>query len=104
MATLDVSKSCLVCADPLEFVALAPCSHKDVCSRCCARMISVLKDTRCVLCKQDADTLYVTRYMGDYTTRPDFGALQVTKTHGDVSMHAPPTTSHLPSVLRAGAG
>ncbi len=80
MATIDVADCCLVCADPLEWTGLGPCGHKEICSRCVARMRFVLKDNNCVLCKQDCPTVFFTRFMGDYTARPgpaDFASLKV---------------------------
>ncbi|EFJ45378.1 hypothetical protein VOLCADRAFT_105930 [Volvox carteri f. nagariensis] len=60
---------CLVCADPLEFTAFGSCGHKEVCSRCVARMRFVLKDRGCVFCRQENAQVYFTRFMGDYTAR-----------------------------------
>ncbi|GLI58515.1 hypothetical protein VaNZ11_000251 [Volvox africanus] len=60
---------CLVCADPLEFTAFGSCGHKEVCSRCVARMRFVLKDRGCVFCRQENVQAYFTRFMGDYTAR-----------------------------------
>lgn len=42
---------CIVCAEPLQFTAFAPCGHKDACSKCVSRLRSVLKDPRCVYCQ-----------------------------------------------------
>ena len=71
---------CLVCADPLKWTAFASCGHKDVCSKCVARLRFVLNDKRCVLCQQDSGAVYFTRYTGDYTTRlspEEFAGLKV---------------------------
>ncbi|GFR43781.1 hypothetical protein Agub_g4897 [Astrephomene gubernaculifera] len=70
---------CLVCADPLEFTAFGSCGHKEVCSRCVARMRFVLKDKGCVFCRQENAQVYFTRFMGDFTARlapEDFDGLQ----------------------------
>ncbi len=71
---------CIVCADPLEFTAFGSCGHKEVCSKCVARMRFVLKDRGCVFCRQENAHVYFTRFMGDYTARlapEDFDNLQV---------------------------
>ncbi len=78
MASEDL---CIVCADPLQWTAYGPCGHRDTCSRCVTRMRSVLKDDRCCYCQQPLPTVFVTRFLGDYTQQlpaADFdGALQV---------------------------
>ena len=74
MSTADC---CLVCADHLEWTGIGACGHKDLCSRCVARMRFVLKDKNCVLCKQENPAIFFTRFAGDYTVRPDFADLQV---------------------------
>ena len=58
---------CIVCAEPLLFTAYAACGHKDACSKCVARLRSVLKDPRCLYCQVPAGSVVVTRFMGDYT-------------------------------------
>lgn len=71
---------CVVCAEPLLWVALGSCGHKETCSRCVARLRSVLKDERCVYCQQALPAVFVTRFMGDYTQQPpatDVEGLQV---------------------------
>ena len=71
---------CVVCADPLDWTGFGACGHKEACSRCVARLRFVLDDARCVLCQTKNETVYFTRFMGDYTTRlaPDqFGGLKV---------------------------
>ena len=74
---------CIVCAEPLVWTAYGQCAHKDTCSRCVARLRSVLKDERCVYCQQNLPAVFVTRFMGDYTRvipAGDFDGLQV-RTH-----------------------
>ena len=56
-----------VCAEPLRWVAVAACGHRDVCSVCVARLRLVLNDRRCCICKQEADAVLVTRANGVYT-------------------------------------
>lgn len=85
MATIDVSDCCLVCADPLEWTGVGVCGHKEICSRCVARMRFVLKDNNCVLCKQDSPAVFFTRFMGDYTARvpaEDYPAKLKVRCHG----------------------
>ena len=59
---------CIVCAEPLEWVAYAiNCGHKDACSKCVARLRFVMKDTRCLLCQQLGSAVVVTRSLGAFT-------------------------------------
>ncbi len=67
---IDVADCCLVCAEPLEWTGIGVCGHRDLCSRCVARMRFIIKDKKCVLCKQESATVFFTRSMGDYTARP----------------------------------
>ena len=64
-----VDDCCLVCAEPLEWTAFGACGHKEVCSRCVARMRFVLKDNGCVLCRQEIKEVFFTKFMGDFTAR-----------------------------------
>jgi hypothetical protein len=69
---------CFICAEPLEWVAFGPCGHKEACSKCVMRMRFVLKDSRCIMCQQDAPAVFVTRAMGAFTASiplEDFAAL-----------------------------
>ncbi|GJP57904.1 hypothetical protein CLOP_g17974 [Closterium sp. NIES-67] len=67
---------CAVCAEPLEWVAIGPCGHRDVCSMCVARLRVVMTDQRCCICKQSSLAVVVTKALGDYTrTSFDFAAL-----------------------------
>ncbi|CAI5983530.1 unnamed protein product [Closterium sp. NIES-65] len=67
---------CAVCAEPLEWVAIGPCGHRDVCSMCVARLRVVMNDQRCCICKQSSLAVVVTKALGDYTrTSFDFAAL-----------------------------
>jgi E3 ubiquitin-protein ligase ZNF598 len=59
---------CAVCAEPLEWTAFGPCNHKDACSKCVARLRFVMADRRCVICQQQEPAVFVTRFMGAYTT------------------------------------
>lgn len=59
--------SCAVCAETLEWVAYGACGHKDVCSTCVARLRFICDDRRCCICKTEADVVFVTKALGDYT-------------------------------------
>ncbi|CAI7879206.1 unnamed protein product [Closterium sp. NIES-53] len=58
---------CVVCAEPLRWVAIGPCRHRDVCSMCVARLRIVMNDRRCCICKQDCPAVVVTKALGEYT-------------------------------------
>lgn len=58
---------CAVCAEPIQFVGYGPCGHKEACSKCVVRLRVVLKDLRCVICQQEHDSVFVSKYMGDFT-------------------------------------
>ena len=62
-----MEECCVVCAEPLQFVAYGKCGHRDACVECVARLRFVMDDTRCVICQQTCPTVFVTRAMGDYT-------------------------------------
>uniref|UniRef100_A0A2P2KRU4 RING-type E3 ubiquitin transferase n=3 Tax=Rhizophora mucronata TaxID=61149 RepID=A0A2P2KRU4_RHIMU len=59
--------SCAVCADALEWAAYGPCSHRDVCSTCVARLRFICDDRRCCICKTECSVVFVTKALGDYT-------------------------------------
>lgn len=58
---------CAVCAEPIQFAGYGPCGHKEACSKCVVRLRVVLNDLRCVICQQEHDTVFITKYMGDFT-------------------------------------
>ncbi len=58
---------CVVCAEPLEWVAYGNCGHRDACSKCVSRLRFVMKDTRCLICQQQDSPVVVTRSLGAYT-------------------------------------
>ena len=71
---------CVVCAEPLEWVAYGNCGHRDACSKCVSRLRFVMKDTRCLICQQQDSPVVVTRSLGAYTPvipPQDFDKLQV---------------------------
>ncbi|KAJ8573635.1 hypothetical protein K7X08_010146 [Anisodus acutangulus] len=68
--------SCAVCAETLEWVAYGACDHKDVCSTCVARLRFICDDRRCCICKTEANVVFVTKALGDYTRMiSDFSVL-----------------------------
>ena len=58
---------CVVCAEPLEWLAYASCGHREVCSKCVARLRFVMQDKRCVICQQQSPAVIVTRNLGSFT-------------------------------------
>lgn len=62
-----MEECCVVCAEPLEWVGYGVCKHRDVCSRCIARLRFVLDDKHCCICKQECSSVFVTKALGNYT-------------------------------------
>ena len=62
-----MEECCVICAEPLQFVAYGPCGHRDACAECVARLRFVMDDKRCVICQQQCPRVFATRAMGDYT-------------------------------------
>ena len=63
----SMDECCAVCAEPIQFIGYGPCGHKEACSKCVVRLRVVLHDQRCVICQQEHDSVFITKYMGDYT-------------------------------------
>lgn len=63
----EMEDCCAVCAEPLEWVAYGACNHREVCSTCVTRLRFVLKDKKCCICKQECDSVFVTKALGDFT-------------------------------------
>ena len=61
---------CAVCAEPLKFVAVGRCGHREVCSICSARMRGVMDDRECCICKAALPEVFVTRFLGSFTAVP----------------------------------
>ena len=57
----------MVCAEPLIWLAYASCGHREVCSKCVARLRFVMQDRRCVICQQQCPAVVVTRNLGTFT-------------------------------------
>uniref|UniRef100_A0A0E0JK95 RING-type domain-containing protein n=1 Tax=Oryza punctata TaxID=4537 RepID=A0A0E0JK95_ORYPU len=60
-ASSDDIPSCVVCTEPLEWVAVGPCGHRVVCSACAARIRSGPNpDHRCCVCRTYSPIVVVT--------------------------------------------
>jgi hypothetical protein len=46
----ESSMDCAVCMERAEWVAVGPCGHREVCSRCAVRIRLVDTDRRCCIC------------------------------------------------------
>lgn len=63
----DMEECCVVCAEPLEWVGYGVCGHRDVCSTCIARLRFVLNNKSCCICKQECNSVLMTKALGDFT-------------------------------------
>ncbi|CAN4080659.1 unnamed protein product [Withania somnifera] len=80
--------SCAVCAETLEWVAYGGCGHKDVCSTCVARLRFICDDRRCCICKTEANVVFVTKALGDYTKMiGDFSVLPSEPKEGQIGSY-----------------
>lgn len=52
---------CVVCMEPMEWVAVAPCGHREVCVRCAASIRFFHNDLRCCICRSHCSTVVVTK-------------------------------------------
>ncbi|CAO2201779.1 unnamed protein product [Urochloa humidicola] len=57
----DEPKCCCVCTEPLEWVAVGPCGHRDVCAGCATRIHFFAGDWRCCICRTPCPTVLVTK-------------------------------------------
>ncbi|CAL5006299.1 unnamed protein product [Urochloa decumbens] len=57
----EPSRCCCVCTEPLEWVAVGPCGHRDVCARCATRIRFFSGDRRCCVCRTPCPTVLVTK-------------------------------------------
>lgn len=83
---------CAICAEPLEWVAMGPCGHRDACSKCTTRLRFVMKDTKCCFCKQECPSVFVTKSLGDYTAtlgEEGFASLSSRAQAGELHFHEP---------------
>lgn len=62
-----MDECCAVCAEPIQFTGYGPCGHKEACSKCVVRLRVVLNDLRCVICQQEHESVFITKFMGEYT-------------------------------------
>ena len=52
---------CVVCMEPMEWVAVSPCGHREVCVRCAASIRFFHNDLRCCICRSHCSTVVVTK-------------------------------------------
>ncbi|KAF8772811.1 hypothetical protein HU200_005195 [Digitaria exilis] len=57
----DEPKCCCVCMEPLKWVAVGRCGHRDVCGGCATRIRFFLHDRRCCICRTNCPTVLVTK-------------------------------------------
>ncbi|CAM0906898.1 unnamed protein product [Alopecurus aequalis] len=74
---------CAVCMEPLEWVAIGPCGHREVCSQCAVhirvRSRSKPTDRRCSICREPCPAVVVTKAGGGrhlYTKLASLGSFQ----------------------------
>ncbi|CAL4998698.1 unnamed protein product [Urochloa decumbens] len=63
-ADADEPKCCCVCTEPLEWVAVGSCGHRDVCAGCATRIRFFSGDRRCCVCRTPCPTVLVTKAGG----------------------------------------
>ena len=51
LLNIIMESSCVLCCDPLKFVCVGKCNHKNMCEKCTLRMRILIKDFHCPLCK-----------------------------------------------------
>ncbi|TVU05928.1 hypothetical protein EJB05_49114, partial [Eragrostis curvula] len=61
---IDIDDGCAVCTEPLEWVAVGECGHRDVCFGCAARLRFFQDDRRCCICRAQCPDVVVTRARG----------------------------------------
>uniref|UniRef100_A0A0D9V244 RING-type domain-containing protein n=1 Tax=Leersia perrieri TaxID=77586 RepID=A0A0D9V244_9ORYZ len=79
----DDVASCVVCMEPLEWVAVGPCGHRVVCSMCAARVRAGRNaDKRCCICRTLCPTVFITKAaaaaMADGDSVPTFSNAMLT--------------------------
>jgi len=55
------TENCLLCSNPIIFVALGQCGHILVCAKCSLRIRLLMDDNNCTLCKQELSEIVVTK-------------------------------------------
>ena len=71
-----VEDVCLLCAEPLQWVAVMPCSHKEVCGKCILRLRLIMNDMKCMTCQNEANEVLVTRHNGMFTSKQPQSSMQ----------------------------
>jgi hypothetical protein len=56
----DSEKTCIICSDPIKFVAFGKCDHGMLCSECALRSRILFKSNACPYCKTDLERIVVT--------------------------------------------
>uniref|UniRef100_A0A0E0I4I2 RING-type domain-containing protein n=1 Tax=Oryza nivara TaxID=4536 RepID=A0A0E0I4I2_ORYNI len=57
------SSSCAVCTEPLEWAAIGPCGHGDVCAGCSLRIRVFQNNRRCCICRAPCRVVVVTKHV-----------------------------------------
>ncbi|CAL5074618.1 unnamed protein product [Urochloa decumbens] len=57
----EAAPKCAVCTEPMEWVAMCPCGHHEVCAACAARIRFFQGDRRCCICRSHCHTVFVTK-------------------------------------------
>uniref|UniRef100_J3L166 RING-type domain-containing protein n=1 Tax=Oryza brachyantha TaxID=4533 RepID=J3L166_ORYBR len=85
----DDTPSCVVCMEPLEWVAVGLCGHRVVCSACATRIRSPPKsDHRCCICRTLCPNVVVTNVSATAADgEPNFSELPVASQDGRVGDH-----------------
>lgn len=71
----DTHAHCLVCYGDLEYSAVTPCEHNEICGVCHLRLRHLHKDQKCPVCKSDNEKIVVDaeREQKPYTDYPIWG-------------------------------
>ncbi|KAF0916239.1 hypothetical protein E2562_005859 [Oryza meyeriana var. granulata] len=82
----DGISSCVVCMEPLEWVAVSPCGHRVVCAMCAARARSAPNsDHRCCICRTLCPAVVVTKAMATADDgEPTFSTMPAATQDGQV--------------------
>ena len=56
----DESNDCLLCCEPLKYVAIGSCNHASICANCTIRQRVLYKNRACSLCKTEMEHFIVT--------------------------------------------
>lgn len=52
--------TCILCCTELNFFALGPCDHNEVCHTCSLRTRLIMEDEQCPICRTDLDEIIIT--------------------------------------------